>query len=398
MNTTLKKNLSIVLRLAVAAAGIAYVAYTLNWHDAVVLPAGYDVAGAVSLPHEQAFDVIAQEGDDLTIDVSALSLPIHDLTVLRDDLGSGTHEPRFKPGILTTLSGADVKLLIAGFALMAIIFPIQGFRWLILMRCRGLVVRYAKAFRLIMIGVFFNFCMPGSTGGDVVKAYYAAKGSGKRGEAVMSVVFDRISGLIGLVLLAGIVGLFMLQDELARSAVIIIWTLFAGILAVSGVYFSDRLRTRLGIDAFIARLSRFPLIQRIDETASAYRYNKLAVLGATLVSLPVHLANTFSMILAGYALGLNTPVGLLLVVLPIVVLAAAIPISYQGLGVMEGLSLAFLLDPSIATANQIVGMLLLFRIFLIMFGLLGALMMIGGDIHLHPQQASADDDSQNAKT
>ncbi len=381
----MKKTVSVIIRLTVALAGVAYIAYTLNWSDKVVLPAGYDVQGVMQLQQERSFDVFVADRDSISVDILPLNLPISEIVIPRSAFGAAADEPRFKPGITTTLADADVPLLLAGFVLMGGIFPLQAYRWLILMRCRGLAVRYFKAFRLTMVGVFFNFCMPGTTGGDVVKAYYAAKGSGKRGEAVMSVVFDRISGLVGLVLLAGLVGLFMIGDELARVITIAIWIGFAGILLVAAVYFSHRLRTGLGIDAFVSRLHRVPLLQRIDETASAYRHNKGTVVAATLVSLPIHIANTLSMALAGYALGIETTIGLLLVVLPIVILAAAVPISYQGLGVMEGLSIAFLLDPVTATANQIVGMLLLFRIFIIVFGLLGSLMMIGGDIHLHPQ-------------
>lgn len=58
-----------------------------------------------------------------------------------------------------------------------------------------------------MVGSFFDLAMPSSNGGDLIKAGYAIKhvGPGFRTRALMSVAFDRILGLLGLFLLAGLV-------------------------------------------------------------------------------------------------------------------------------------------------------------------------------------------------
>src|SRR5690606_41348092 len=71
----------------------------------------------------------------------------------------------------TTLfrSQADVGLLIAGLLLVGLVTPLQAWRWLMLMRCRGLDPGYLKSLRLNLVGLFFNFCMPGMTGGDLIK-------------------------------------------------------------------------------------------------------------------------------------------------------------------------------------------------------------------------------------
>ncbi len=78
-------------------------------------------------------------------------------------------------------------------------------------------------------------------------------------------------------------------------------------------------------------------------------------------------------------------IALMLTVLPVVFLAGSVPLTYQGLGVMEALIVAMLLPSPLADANQLVSMLVLFRLFLILYALVGALMMLRGDIHLHPQ-------------
>ena len=46
------------------------------------------------------------------------------------------------------------------------------------------------------VGLFFNNCMPQSTGGDVIKAYYVATSHEKSAHGVAAVVMDRVTGLL----------------------------------------------------------------------------------------------------------------------------------------------------------------------------------------------------------
>jgi uncharacterized protein (TIRG00374 family) len=291
-------------------------------------------------------------------------------------------------GILTNLRNANVKLLIAGLLLLAPVYPIQSVRWWLLMRSRGMQVSLRRAFRLVMVGCFFNYCMPGTTGGDVIKAYYAAKGSDRRADAVMSVIFDRITGLLGLVLLAGTVGLFMLDHPVARGVTMYIWLGALAIVLISAVYFSKRLRSSSGLEKLLAKLPDGGLAATIDAAAVAYRDRKRAVLMAMFISVPVHVLTSSSIALAGYALGIDpveNTIGLMLTVIPVISLAGAVPLTYQGLGVMEGIG-GVLIKTS--TLNPIVGMLMMARLFQILYSLIGSLFLLRGDIELHPPMAT----------
>ena len=60
---------------------------------------------------------------------------------------------------------------------------------------------------LIMIGLFFSLFIPGGTGGDIVKGYYLLKEApvGRKTSAALSIVMDRLLGLLGIAILAGTV-------------------------------------------------------------------------------------------------------------------------------------------------------------------------------------------------
>ena len=79
-------------------------------------------------------------------------------------------------------------------------------------------------------------------------------------------------------------------------------------------------------------------------------------------------------------------VATLALALPVLLIAGSVPLTYQGLGVMEGLGLLLLEQAGLATDNQVVGMLLLLRLFQVFYGLAGSVFMLSGDIHLHPQE------------
>lgn len=387
----MKKLISVTLRLVLAAAGIGYIVWTLSWHDRVLVPAGYTYADGAVADRDVSLRILSRESDGLyTLQGPEAGEQVR--LAVPDDVISADL-PRHQPGIVSMLRGADWKLLIAGLALMLPVFPIQAVRWWLLMRCRGMDVPFGKAMRLTMVGLFFNFCMPGMTGGDVVKAYYAAKGSGKRGVAVMSVIFDRVSGLLGLILLAGLAGLVLLMrggldpgvHVLVRNVTALIWLGFFANLLMAYLYFSRRVRRGLGLRRLFDKLGPEHALVRIDDAAAAYRDHKRQILVTVLVSLPIHFCQALATTCAGWALGMGLSAGLMLTVLPVVFLAGSVPLTYQGLGVMEALAVAMLLPSPVADANQLVSMLVLIRLFLILYALVGAVQVLRGDIHLFPQ-------------
>jgi uncharacterized protein (TIRG00374 family) len=90
--------------------------------------------------------------------------------------------------------------LVAILAMVTITTSIQFTRWFLLVRALDLPFTIGKAFRLGLVGSFWNTFAPGSVGGDLVKAYYIAHGQpGRKAAAVATVIVDRLVGLFGLI-------------------------------------------------------------------------------------------------------------------------------------------------------------------------------------------------------
>ena len=94
--------------------------------------------------------------------------------------------------------------IIAGIVCYGVVEILAAVRWQVLLRVQGVRIGTWRLSALLMIGIFFNQFMPGGTGGDVVKIYYLLKETpGKRAQALLAALIDRIIGLLGLIIVAG---------------------------------------------------------------------------------------------------------------------------------------------------------------------------------------------------
>ena len=330
----MRRYLFTVLRVVLILAGVGYIAWVVQWNDEMVVPAGGSVA------------------------------------VLR-------------PGMLTLLRDASPGWLLAGLALVSVVWPLQAWRWWLLIRCRGLEVSFLSVLKLVMVGLFFNFCVPlGSNGGDVVKAYGAARtmtAPGSKSTMIISVLLDRVMGMVALLVLAGGVALFMWDDPTGRRVAVISCAVLLGLIVGGAVYITPWSRRWLGLGV----LEKLPGVRKIDRAVTGYRGHLGVLLGAVGLSLPVHVCMALATAMAGYALGVPTPLLTLMVALPVTFLVGSMPLGYLGLGVMEATAEGLLShETGEITSNQIVGMLMAYRLYLLAYGVVGAVVMTTSGMHL----------------
>lgn len=87
-------------------------------------------------------------------------------------------------------------------------------RWYWLVRAQDLPFTLRDAFRLGLVGYFFNTLLPGSVGGDLLKAAFLAREQKRRTVAISTILIDRGVGLWGLVaLMAAVGGVMWLRDD-----------------------------------------------------------------------------------------------------------------------------------------------------------------------------------------
>jgi uncharacterized membrane protein YbhN (UPF0104 family) len=97
-------------------------------------------------------------------------------------------------------------VLALGFTLYSAAVFLTLIRWYLLVRALDLVISFRDALRYGWIGIFFNTFLPGSVGGDIVKAAALASTQSRRTASVATVVMDRLIALWALVWFVALIG------------------------------------------------------------------------------------------------------------------------------------------------------------------------------------------------
>ena len=259
------------------------------------------------------------------------------------------HDPAKRSAMLGAIRNASPLWLLLGIGVYGAVEVVAAVRWHLLLCVQGIRLPGTRLARLLMIGVFFNFFVPGGTGGDLVKTFYLLKETpGKAAQALLSVLVDRIIGVLALVILAGVfTGLrwdwLTAYPETARYT-------WAG-LAILAISFSLIACTLLlsGLGLVHKLPAKMPGRERLAEVALAYNAYARAwrpVLGAFLLSIAAHLGYFTTFYCAARALAGNGVVipslTELFAILPVLNTILCMPISFGGVGVREGLFEIFL--------------------------------------------------------
>jgi len=214
-----------------------------------------------------------------------------------------------------------------------------GLKWHILLRAQGIRVPFRAVLNYTFVGYFFNNFLPGNVGGDVMRGYGLACYTEQAAEAALSVVVDRVVGLMAwmsaAVVTAAVVVWGMGRDDLKGIELAAIAGL-AVIAAGFAVILSRRLRALAGHLFAWKPLSPFaPLYERLSAGLDAYRhsYNALALaFGASLLAL---LLANFTDYFIVQSLGGGVPLVYIFLFNPIIAFVLLVPISVGGLGVTQ---------------------------------------------------------------
>src|SRR2546430_14385488 len=97
---------------------------------------------------------------------------------------------------------ADYRWIGAAILMYVVVEFAAIIRWQILLKVQGINLSSARIAALFFIGMFYNQFLPGGTGGDIVKTYLLSKETPtKKPGAPLAVLFDRMIGLVALLLL-----------------------------------------------------------------------------------------------------------------------------------------------------------------------------------------------------
>jgi hypothetical protein len=273
-------------------------------------------------------------------------------------------------GIADRIAEIGPLSLIVALMLLGTHLPALAARWGVICHAIGYPLRMGSLFRLSYVGVFFNQVLPAPIGGDAMRIWGAHQAGQPVGKATAGVVLERLWGLGTLVLFAAPLWPFLLDEGAPRIALSIASTL-AAIAGTIGVL-------------WIQRRAPAVLAQRVPsaigvflEDARATAWPPDRVLLLLLWSASGHIAAIACVAALAAAMGIAVGPLQILIVVPIVLLAAVVPLSFAGWGVREGAMVAALAQFDVPAADAL-ALSISFGLVLLALSLPGALLFAVG--------------------
>lgn len=357
-----------LLRYGLCAGAIVYLYFNVKWHDHVQLADG----ASVRLVERRAGELL------ILRDGTQTSIPLSEIQRLPNG------EPVIAYGIATVARGVDGRLAILA---ILIFFPtplFQSLRLVWLLRAQDVRLRVWDAIKLTFAGNFFNFALPGTTGGDVIKAAYLVAYTHRKTEAVTTLVVDRVIGLIGLLVLATTTFLFAGRSQpwdagvfpVVASGLAVLWGGLAVAALVVGV---GPLRSALRLRQMAERMPAADHFLRIGRTIVELGRQRGVILRSVALTIALQMLAVVSAWIMALALRMEGGFGLYFLCIPIGFLLAAAPIvPPQGFGVVEWAYIQFLTPGDLNSPASAFALALAVRLIQFIWALPGMLVPLLG--------------------
>jgi glycosyltransferase 2 family protein len=380
-----RKAVLLVLKILVAVGLLAWVVSMVHWRDYVVAKgqdgkSGKEYAVLEALPNANAPQWLRVSRGILSWKEEA-NRPAGDFDFLRKEDGTPVGG-LIRPGLRASLERAYLPLLAIVLAGYLISLSIIGVRWWFLLKLQEIHISLRQAMKLTYLGQFYNTVVPGTVGGDLLKAYYIATHTPKKAGALLSIFVDRVLGFAELAILAAVMlavvwagGLAPLS-QLRRASFFVVLFLVA-ITGALVFLLVPGIRRLFRLQKLYQRLPIAHHIAAAGDAADLYRRRLGGLLKAILMTVGAQVIWICSIGIMGKALKLDVPFYSYLVFVPVIYMCAAFLPSPGGVGVVEGAFVFFLGSPT-CTASEILALALLARLMDIGRGLPGLWVAITG--------------------
>jgi uncharacterized protein (TIRG00374 family) len=279
--------------------------------------------------------------------------------------------------VVQTLANIHWGWYALAFLLFQLNVIIRAYRWYVLLRALNDEPKFGYLAYLYYIGFFANNFIPSGFGGDLVKVVSLRQSHGRGAEALSSVMMERVTGLVG----SSIIALVALLWNLAVHALTLDlpWFLWALIvvtaLGIPVAFFVARWFNPIAtLNRIYPQTSSLPFYSKFENLVNTiHRYPMRALASALLISLPFTLNLILVQMTIAWALGIHLPFRIFALFVPIIAIINLLPITFNGLGLREGIY-TFLFVPVGVPAATAVSMSLAFYFLRFSAGLLGGLM------------------------
>lgn len=251
-------------------------------------------------------------------------------------------------------------------------FMIAALRLRMLLASVGPNLGYGRSLDAVLIGVFFSQTLISFVGGDAMRIWRLARYRVPIGDAARAVLYDRVFGFLGLIVLIvlGLPAMFRVIEDVRVHAAIL---LLIG-AAVMGCVFL--LSLHLLPKSLRARRA-FAFAAAISEMGHALVGRPGRLVTLLVLSTALQALNVLAIYVVAAGLGVRVDLAMLLVLVPPVLFLSMMPISFAGWGVREGAMVAALSSVGVP-ASQALALSISYGVGLAFLSLSGGVLWIVG--------------------
>ncbi len=381
MQSNAKKTLILIAKLLVGLGLMTWVLLGAHWSDFVRSKDGkasYSVIDASQAPDK----FVVSKGMlwwSQTLVMSSDQLQAVELPNAQGDPA----RQYLRPGFVRSVSRIRGWLLLAALAASLSGMLVTALRWWMLLAIQSIHIPLWQAVRLTFLGQFYSLVVPGTVGGDIVKAYYVTQHTHAKAGAILSIFVDRIFGLAALTLVAGVAliaallaGLGDWSDPMLRYSATVMACVVAAVLVIMAIMLSNRLRRALHLQKLYRRLPFAKTIESFGDAARVYRsrWRALGKVAAIMFGAPgIWIA---ALALLGRSMDMSIPWHCYFLYLPLIYILGSVPLTPGGAGWIESLYLVFF--AGLANSSEILAFAILARGFPIAWAIPGMIVAISG--------------------
>ncbi len=243
---------------------------------------------------------------------------------------------------LSELFGAFQNLTVSTIALLmllsVLLVYVSALKWSYFVEHFGTRISVLHLFNLYLVGYFINLVIPSYIGGDALRSWYAGKKAGQH-QAFAATILERYTGFVAMLILA-LVFVWM-APVVTLPVKLLVVAMALGLVTLTLVSLSPlAIKTARKLPKSSVWIGH---LERLQQSIGSIRGEKVLLCKALFLSFGFHSLTIINTYVAAYAVGWHDANFTdLFVVVPLILLIGAIPVTPGGLGLQEGAFFVFL--------------------------------------------------------
>ncbi len=243
--------------------------------------------------------------------------------------------------VIGHISSAAPVWVLAASSLHITGLMLSAMRWKVLLKAQGIHQNIFRLFSYYLVGHFFNMFLPSAVGGDIVRIYDTSRDHGSAAEPFAVILVERISGLLTLLLMAGVVLILDLDIGLDLE------TRVPGLDVAIGVFIAFIFMLPILFHPLVERIvlsviRGLPVIRKAESIAiklfrafRVYKGHPGHLFLAVSIGVLLQINYVIHYYLVGRSLGIHSGLAFFFVLIPVRSVALMIPFFINGIGLRE---------------------------------------------------------------